>query len=124
MRGTYLYRPDHPEASENGFVERSKAYATICKTDTVHVISDTMDLTRHMADGRYYDSKSQYRKVTRANNCVEVGNDTAALLKPRQTRMPDAGRRRDDIRRAMWEVRNGHGVRIDKSTGRITGGFE
>lgn len=44
------------------------------------VISDTMDLTEHV-DGRFYDSKSQYRAVTKAHGCIEVGNDKLPPMK-------------------------------------------
>lgn len=41
----------------------------------VHVIQDTMDATRHPINGRMYESKSEFRKLTKAAGCVEVGND-------------------------------------------------
>ena len=45
------------------------------------IASDTMDLTEHV-DGKFYDSKSKFRAVTKAHVCVEVGNDPARLRRP------------------------------------------
>jgi hypothetical protein len=72
-----------------------------------HVISDEMGPTRHMCDGRYYDSKARFRQTTRAYGCVEVGNETATLLKPRKPVELSRAERRDDLRRAIHELRNG-----------------
>ena len=74
-----------------------------------YVISDTMDATRHHADGRVYDSKAQYRAVTRAHGCIEIGNEKPNT-KPRQPIKLDRAQRRDDIRRAVYELRNGRQV--------------
>lgn len=73
---------------------------------SVHVISDTMEETRHMADGNYYTSKARFRQATRAAGCVEVGSETATLLKPRKPVILDRGQRRDAIRRVIYELRN------------------
>ena len=40
-----------------------------------YVISDIMPETRHMANGKTYTSKSEYRKATKAAGCIEVGNE-------------------------------------------------
>lgn len=70
------------------------------------VISDEMSETRHMADGKMYTSKAKFREATRAAGCVEVGTETATVLKPRQPIKLDPAKRRDDIRRAIYELRN------------------
>lgn len=44
-------------------------------TECPYVIGDEMPLTLHPATGRYYDSKSAFRRDTRAAGYVEVGND-------------------------------------------------
>lgn len=44
-------------------------------TSGFYVISDTMEPMRSMADGKMYDSKSQYRGDLRARGLIEVGND-------------------------------------------------
>jgi len=53
-----------------------------------HFIPDTMDATEHPCDGKFYTSKSQFRKITRQNGCIEVGNDPQRFKKPPQ-RGPD-----------------------------------
>jgi len=75
------------------------------KGSSAYVISDTMDPTRHMADGNTYDSKAKFREVTRNHGCVEVGNETKALLTPRKPIQLDRGQRRDAIRRAISQLR-------------------
>lgn len=45
------------------------------------IISDTMPPTEHV-DGRYYDSKSAFRRVTEERGYVELGNDTARFKAP------------------------------------------
>lgn len=40
-----------------------------------HVISDSIAPFRSMADGKMYDSKSQYRRELKARGCVELGSD-------------------------------------------------
>lgn len=41
----------------------------------VYVQGDGMPAAVHHADGRVYDSKSKFRRVTRDHGYVEVGND-------------------------------------------------
>jgi hypothetical protein len=101
---TLIYRPDHPDSNDNGMVE--KHLVAPHHVDAVQVISDTMELMRNMVDGKYYDSKSKFREVTRAHGCIEVGNETATLLKPRKPVELDRGQRKEDIRRAIYELRN------------------
>ncbi len=66
------------------------------------VISDTMGALRHPVTGKLMDSKSQFRAVTRAHGCVEVGND-----QQRDTRRIDgfdSNTRKMDISRAISEL--------------------
>ena len=117
-RITLVYRPLHPEANENGMVEKHLALdwdyfntpdnrATIGnQTPSISVISDTMEHTRHMANGKYYDSKSEFRKATRAAGCVEVGNETKSLLTPRKPVELCRGERREHLRKAIYDLRN------------------
>lgn len=51
-----------------------------------HFITDTMDEVEHPCDGKHYTSKSEFRKVTRQNGCVEVGNDAQRLKPPKRER--------------------------------------
>jgi hypothetical protein len=107
----FVYCPEHPEASEHGHVEKSKALdflAANAPKKAPNVISDTMPETRHMADGKYYSSKSEFRKATRSAGCVEVGNDVAPLVQPRKTVELDRRQRREDIGRAIHMLKNGY----------------
>lgn len=101
---TFVYRPDHPKANENGFVDRNLVWAD--GSEGPNVISDTMPETRHMADGQYYTSKSKFREATKAAGCVEIGNETNHVLSSKPVQL-DRAKRRDDIRRTIYELRNG-----------------
>lgn len=87
-------------------VEREKA-APLPGGGAFYVISDEMAPTRHMADGQHYTSKAKFRAATRAHSCVEIGNETATVLKPRKPVALDRGRRRDDIRQAIHQLKEG-----------------
>jgi hypothetical protein len=67
-----------------------------------YVISDTMPEMRHPITQQVMDSKSAFRRVTRAHGCVEVGNEVQ-----RDTRRMsefDKQSRINDIRRAIAEL--------------------
>lgn len=66
------------------------------------VISDTMDGLVHPCDGKMYDSKSQFRKVTKAKGGVEVGNEK--LVDRRICPELDSQSRRRDISIAMEQL--------------------
>ena len=102
-----VYRPNHPNANANGLVEKSLLSPT-SDDPKIYVISDTMPETRHMADGKYYSSKSKFREVTKAHGCIEMGNDSS-LTRPRKSIPLSREKRRDDIRRTIYELRNGRG---------------
>lgn len=90
----------------NGELVEKHLAAPLPGSGTVFVISDEMDATRHMADGKMYTSKAKFRQATRDHGCVEVGNETSTLLKPRQRVELDRGARREAIRRTIYELRN------------------
>ena len=69
----------------------------------VYVISDTMEPTKHMGTGRVLDSKSEFRRDTKASGCVEVGNDPAAL---RERPRPEPRGVHQDVQRALAELRS------------------
>jgi hypothetical protein len=100
----YLYRPDDPRADEFGMIEAHLAVARETGS-AVQVIRDEMEATRHMADGKYYTSKAKFRAATRAHGCLEVGNETETLLKPRSAPSLSREQRKDDIRRAIEQLR-------------------
>lgn len=101
----YLYRPKHPQADENGMVE-DWMLDQEPGTSAPYVISDTMNPVKHMGTGRMIDSKAKFRADTRASGCVEIGNES---IKPRQSIPLDRGQRREAIKRAVYELRNGRG---------------
>lgn len=96
---TFVYR-------DGKLVDKRFAAPRVESDGATYVISDIMDATRHMADGRMYESKSKFRQATKAAGCVEVGTETSTLLKPRQKIALDQGKRRDDIRKTIYDLRN------------------
>lgn len=64
-----------------------------------YVQSDTVDGFRSMADGRMYDSKSQYRADLKARGLVEMGNDR---VEQRPAYKPPV---RDSLRDAYHQLR-------------------
>lgn len=88
-------------------VEKHLAEPLYTGDEAFHVISDTMEPTRHMATNRIHTSKSAFRADTRASGCVEVGNETSYLTKPRAQIKPDRAKLREDLRRAIYQLRNG-----------------
>lgn len=71
---------------------------------TPYVISDEMPETRHMATGEYMTSKSKFRQATKASGCIEVGNETSTLLKPRKVIQLSRQDRRDAIRHSIQQL--------------------
>lgn len=49
------------------------------------LISDTMDAAEHV-DGRFYTSKSEFRKVTKANGLTEVGTEKINRPRPKMSK--------------------------------------
>lgn len=70
---------------------------------TPYVATDCMDLTEHPCDGKFYDSKSAFRGVTKANGCIEVGNDPARLRRFAPPK-PNKQEIRDTIKAAKQKV--------------------
>ncbi len=56
-----------PEACASHFGQPANA--------SFQIISDGIAPFRSMADGRHYDSKSQYRQTLRDRGLIEVGNE-------------------------------------------------
>jgi hypothetical protein len=99
-----VYRPNHPQANENGMVDISVAGPKHPKFgDAPNVISDDLGKhLRHMGTGRYLDSKSAFRKEDKAIGAVCVGNEATA--KPRKAIEPP--RPGPDIKRAIEQLRS------------------
>lgn len=102
----YVYRPGHPAANEYGMVDINIAGPKQGGNGATYVISDEMAPTKHMADGKTYTSKAKFREATRAAGCIEVGNESATMLKPRKPVQLDRGQRAEAIKRAIHELRN------------------
>ena len=100
----FLYRPNHPQANENGMVEASLVDFEV--TPRVYVISDTMDPLKHMGTGQIIDSKAKFRQATRASNCIEMGTEKFREGPKPQIRL-DKRQRREDIKRSIYQLRNG-----------------
>lgn len=104
--GTMVYRPDHPEANENGMVSAETAGPKHASGSACYVIGDEMPATRHMVDGKYFTSKAKFRAHTKAHGCIEVGNETSTVLKGREPIRLSREKRVEDIQRAIYELRN------------------
>lgn len=66
---------------------------------------------RHMATGRYHDSKSSFRADTRASGCIETGNDAPRVYDDRPSARQMQEQRVHDIKRAMGEYGSNTGRR-------------
>lgn len=92
-REVYVYR-------DGKLVPKSQAIPLNAPSHSI--ITDSMPETWHPADGKHYESKSRFRRVTRAHGCTEVGNE-------RQTDRRQFDRNaREDVRRAVEMVRQGY----------------
>jgi hypothetical protein len=72
-----------------------------------YVISDTQDLLWHPVANVYTDSKSQFRKMTVAAGCRELGNDVNYNPKRSAPKL-DKRQRAVDIKRAIDQLRSGY----------------
>lgn len=75
-------------------------FGTVGADAGFYVQTDTIDAFRSMADGKIYDSKSQYRRDLKARGLVEVGNDR---VERRPTAPPPV---RDALRQAYQQWRS------------------
>ncbi len=82
--------------------ERSRGPVARSDLAVPMVISDTMPETEHI-DGRFYTSKSAFRRVTKENGCVEIGNDPARLRIPERPK-GDKAKRHEAVRKAIAKV--------------------
>ena len=119
------HKPGHHKADKNGWVteddwndypyigfnqDEDKYYTEGNAKKSIGYIPDEMPPTRHMASGKYFTSKAKFRAETRAHGCIEVGNETKTLMQKRKPIVLDKGKRVDDIKRAIYEVKNGRRV--------------
>lgn len=108
----WLYRPKHHNSNENGLVKSDLVFDEPSSGNAPYVISDEMEPTRHMADGRHFTSKAKFRAHTKATGHIELGNETPTLTKPRAPITLSRKQRREDIKRTIYELRNG--IRSDR----------
>ena len=99
-----VYRPTHPHADEFGMVDVQIAGPRHSGDVACSVISDEMDATRHMADGKYYTSKARFRQATRDAGCIEVGNELSTLTKQRKPISLSRTERRNEIRKVVRQL--------------------
>lgn len=95
---------EYPKVFRNGkLVSKYEAEPRYEKNAAPNVISDNMDGLKHHGTGKITDSKSEFRKMTRAAGCIEMGNDSLPARKP----IPlDRRQRREDIKRTIYDLRN------------------
>lgn len=117
---SYIYKPECPYANERGIVEKNDEYYMWLSFNTkdsrmmngnrpveMRFISDSMDPTMHMSNGKLYTSKKKFRDETRARGCIEVGNEGETLTKKRAPVKLDRKQRREDIKKSIYQLRNG-----------------
>ena len=71
------------------------------------IIRDSMDALVHPATGKRMDSKSEFRRVTRAHGMVELGTD-ATCQTTQTTNTQDEKRLTSDIAEAFQKVEQGY----------------
>lgn len=92
------YRTNYAEIEWTPFPQRE--YVREEKTRAPAYISDIMDPTVHMANGKMSTSKSEFRRWTKEAGCEEVGN--SAFPKRDVAELPRMGH---DIKRAIEQLR-------------------
>lgn len=86
-------------------VDRARAAPLHIANEAVRIIRDEIEPTRHMATGEYFTSKAKFRRRTRDVGCIEVGDQTETLLKPRTPVRLSRADRRQAICNAIRELR-------------------
>jgi hypothetical protein len=83
MRGTWVYR--NGRLVEKGGPDDIRPAAQRSDLPCPMLISDTMEAAEHV-DGKFYTSKSEFRKVTRANGLTEIGTEKLNQPKPKMSK--------------------------------------
>lgn len=104
MRGTFVYR--NGKLVEKGGPQDIRPQLARSHLPVPHIISDGMDPVQHPCTGDYIASKRAFRAVTRANGCVEVGDDKSRL-KPMTRPKPDRKAIRKSIDKAVAQYASG-----------------
>lgn len=103
-RGTWVYRSGRL-VKKGGPLDVRPAIAA-SDLPAPMLMSDTMDPVQHPCTGEYFNSKSRFRAVTRAHNCIEVGNDPARLRTPPKPK-PDRKAIRKSVEKAFAQYESG-----------------
>lgn len=101
MRGTWVYR--NGSLVEKGGPLDVRPLAQRSGLPCPMIMSDQMPACEHV-DGRFYDSKSAYRRVTKANGLIEVGNEKLNPVKPKMSKAERAKGINDAVERAAARV--------------------
>ncbi len=67
--GTFYYYNEDTKTFSTTAPEKKE------KARSASIIQDSMEATWHPCTGKLMDSKSQFRKITKAHGCIEVGNE-------------------------------------------------
>jgi hypothetical protein len=82
-RGTWIYR--NGRLVEKGGPDDVRPAVQRADLPCPMLISDTMEAAEHV-DGRFYTSKSEFRKVTKANGLTEVGTEKLNRPQPKMSK--------------------------------------
>lgn len=111
---SWVHRPNHPLADEFGMVEKHllidepRAVSTLPRP---YVVSDSLGGgVKHLATGRILDSKSEHRRLNRELGLSELGNEQKAHLSQPKPAKLDKRQRRNDIGKAIQQLKNGRRV--------------
>lgn len=72
-----------------------------------YIITDAMQALEHPCDGRIYDSKSEFRKVTRAHGFIETGGQLPPLKRDIGATLPPIEDYEKDVAQALEMVEQG-----------------
>lgn len=70
----YVFVYDEAETRKQGRLVL-KEECELKSNGAANVLQDSMDPLEHPCDGKFYTSKSEFRKVTKAHGCEELGTE-------------------------------------------------
>lgn len=82
-RGTWVYR--NGSLVEKGGPLDVRPLGQRSDLPCPMIMGDSMPACEHV-DGKFYDSKSAYRAVTKANGLTEVGNEKLSHTRPKMSK--------------------------------------
>lgn len=102
MRTRYVQHPDTHE-----LIEVSADYTPEPRAD-IHIIGDIQPY-KSMVTGEMIGGRRQHREHLKMHGCIEVGNEK---MKPKPMRTIPREERRDAIRKAIHDLKNGKRARF------------